>query len=79
MYKNYQSELNKLTAYMKENSFELSLEKTCLMHFNNGENPKSLPQIKPWDGQLLNYKQNTVGGGGGGGGELEPTYWKGNH
>ena len=50
---------------MKENSFELSLEKTCLMHFNNGENPKSLPQIKPWDGQLLNYKQNTVGGGGG--------------
>ena len=26
--------------------------------FNNGENPKSLPQIE-LDGQLLNYKQNT--------------------
>ena len=28
------------------------------MLFNNGENPKSLPQIE-LDGQLLNYKQNT--------------------
>ena len=28
------------------------------MHFNNGENLKSLPQIE-LDGQLLNYKQNT--------------------
>ena len=27
--------------------------------FNNGENPKSLPQIE-LDGQLLNYKQNTM-------------------
>ena len=26
--------------------------------FNNGENPKSLPEIE-LDGQLLNYKQNT--------------------
>ena len=43
---------------MKENDFELSWEKTCLMLFNNGENPKSLPQMK-LDGQLLNYKQNT--------------------
>ena len=59
----YQSELNKLTTYMMENSFELSREKTCLMHFNNGENPKSLPQIKP-HGQLLNYKQNTIFLGG---------------
>ena len=54
----YQSEKNKLTAYMKENDFELSREKTCLMLFNNGENPKSLPQIE-LDGQLLNYKHNT--------------------
>ena len=54
----YQSEKNKLTAYMKENGFELSQEKTSLMLFNNGENPKSLPQIE-LDGQLLNYKQNT--------------------
>ena len=51
----YQSELNKLTAYMKENGFEWSREKTCLMLFNNGENPKSLPQIE-LDGHLLNYK-----------------------
>ena len=55
----YQSEINKLTAYMKDNSFELPREKTCLMMlFDNGENPKSLPQIE-LDGQLLNYKQNT--------------------
>ena len=54
----YLLEMNKLTAYMKENGFELSREKTRLMLFNNGENPKSLPQIE-LDGQLLNYKQNT--------------------
>ena len=54
----YQSEINKLTAYMKEHVFELPREKTCLMLFNNGENPKSLPKIE-LDGQLLNYKQNT--------------------
>ena len=43
----YQLEINKLTAYMKrDNGFELSQEKTCLMLFNNGENPKSLPFIK---------------------------------
>ena len=58
VHKLYQSEMNKLTAYMKENGFELSQEKMCLMLFNNGENPKSLPQIE-LDGQLLNYKQNT--------------------
>ena len=58
MYKNCQSEMNKLTAYMKENGFELSREKMCLMLFNNEENRKNLPQIE-LDGQLLNYKQNT--------------------
>ena len=42
---------------MKDNGFQLSPEKTCLMLFNNGENPKGLPQIE-LDGQLLNYKQN---------------------
>ena len=47
---------------MKDNGFELSREKTCLMLFNNGENPKSLPQIE-LDGQLLNYKQNIILGG----------------
>ena len=54
----YQSEINKLTAYMKDNGFELLREKTCLKLFNNRENPKSLPQTE-LDGQLLNYKQNT--------------------
>ena len=54
----YQSEINKLTAYMKEHGFELPREKTCLMLFNHGNPPKSLPQIE-LDGQLLNYKQNT--------------------
>ena len=39
MYENYIN-LNR-TAYMKENNFELSREKTCLILFNNGENPKS--------------------------------------
>ena len=54
----YQSELNKLIIYMKENDLELSGEKTCLMLYNNGENPKSLPQLE-LDGQILNYKPNT--------------------
>ena len=54
----YQLEINKLTAYMKDTVFEISREKTCLMLFNNGENPKSLPQIE-LDGQLLNCEQNT--------------------
>ena len=44
---------------MKENGFELSREKTCLMLFNNRENPKSLPQTE-LDGQLLYYKQNNT-------------------
>ena len=48
---------------MKDNGFELTREKTCLMLFNNGENAKSLPQIK-LDGQLLNNKQNTMFLGG---------------
>ena len=51
----FQCEMNKLTASIKENSFELSQEKTCLMLFNNGDYPKNLPQVK-LDGQLLNYK-----------------------
>ena len=49
----YQLEINKLTAYLEDTGFELSREKTCLMLFNNGENPKSLPQIE-LDGQYLN-------------------------
>ena len=47
----YQSEMNELTAYMKENGFALSQEKTCLMLFNNREKAKGLPQIEI-DGQF---------------------------
>ena len=43
---------------MKENGLELSGEKTCSIFINNGENPKSLPQLE-LDGKILNYKQNT--------------------
>ena len=43
---------------MKENGLELSGEKTCLILFNNGENPKGSPQLEI-DGQILKYKQNT--------------------
>ena len=48
---------------MKVNCFELLREKTCLLLFNNGENPKNVPQLEQ-DGQLLNYKQNTTFMGG---------------
>ena len=33
-------------------------EKTYLILFNNGENPKRLPQLV-LDGEILNYKKNT--------------------
>ena len=36
----YQSYLNKLIIYMKESGLELSEKKTCLIIFNNEENPK---------------------------------------
>ena len=42
----------------KKTGLELSREKTCLILFNSGENPKSLPQLEQ-DGQILNYKQST--------------------
>ena len=47
----YQSELSKWIAYMEENGFELSRDKTCLMLFKNGENLKHLPQ-RELNGQL---------------------------
>ena len=50
MYKNYQSAMNKITAYMKENDFELSREKTCLMLFNKGE----VYTILYYNGELYN-------------------------
>ena len=54
----YQSELNKLRLYVTENGLELSGEKTGLILLNNGENPKSLPQLE-LDSHILNYKQYT--------------------
>ena len=43
---------------MKENGLELSGEKTCLMLFNNGENPKRLPQLE-LDGQKIKLQAET--------------------
>ena len=51
----YQNELNNLSRYMKENRLEFSVEKTCLVLFNNGENPKTLPVLK-LDETTLQYK-----------------------
>jgi len=53
----YQLELDKLSLYMEENGLELSGEKTCLLLFNNGHNPKSLPKLYI-DGKILEYKQS---------------------
>ena len=53
----YQTELNNLTSYMAENGLELSGEKTCLMLFNNGENPKHMPKLE-LNGIELKYKQS---------------------
>ena len=54
----YQNEIDNLSNYMKENGLELSSEKTRLMLFNNGDNPKCLPTIS-LHGQVLKY-QNSV-------------------
>ena len=51
----YQDELDKLSYYMKENKMELSGEKTCLVLFNNGENPKELPVLN-LERTVLQYK-----------------------
>jgi ribonuclease HI len=53
----YQTEINKLTNYMNLNGLELSSEKTCLMLFNNGTNPKHLPIFKI-KGNVLAYKHS---------------------
>ena len=45
---------------MKENGLELSGEKTCLILFNNGENPKRLPQ---WCSNLELQAEYNVSGG----------------
>jgi ribonuclease HI len=42
----YQMELNNLQDFMRINGLEFSTEKTCLILFNNGENPKWLPELK---------------------------------
>jgi hypothetical protein len=42
---------------MIRNGLELSGEKTCLVLFNNGDNPTFLPEIK-LDNNVLNYNQS---------------------
>ena len=54
----YQVELDKINNYMKCNGLELSKEKTHLMLFNNGMNPKCLPKLKLGDADL-EYKKET--------------------
>jgi ribonuclease HI len=51
----FQNELNNLSKYMRTNGLEFSTEKTCLMLFNNGEPPKTLPELY-LDGQILIYQ-----------------------
>jgi ribonuclease HI len=53
----YQAELNNIQAFMKNNGLEFSIEKTFLVLFNNGENPKWLPALK-LNGLNLNYSQS---------------------
>jgi ribonuclease HI len=52
----FQNELNNLSKFMRSNGLEFSAEKTCLMLFNNGESPKSLPEFS-LDGQILQYQK----------------------
>ena len=42
----YQNDLNSLNNYMSENGLTLSKEKSHMLLFNNGANPKSLPIFK---------------------------------
>ena len=51
----YQYDLDNLNNYMKDNGLELSSEKTYLMLFNNGENPKTLPTLS-LDNKPLAFK-----------------------
>ena len=50
--KKYQSENDKLSAFMKASGLEFSSEKTNMILFNYGSGPKELPQFK-LDGQDL--------------------------
>ena len=52
----YQSDLNNLGNYMFENGLALSTEKTNMMLFNSGDNPKSKPIFK-LSGEILEYKE----------------------
>ena len=58
----YQSELNKVIIYMKENGLELSGEKTCLLLFNNGENPKCTSTGTRWSNHKLQAEDKVSGG-----------------
>ena len=72
----YQSEWSNLIIYIKENGLELSREKTCLMRFNNGENPKCLPQLKLVLHLKLPAEYKVYGGMHNYQVELEVIYWK---
>jgi ribonuclease HI len=52
----YQVELNNIQEFMRKNGLEFSTEKTSLILFNNGENPKWLPVLK-LNGLNINYSQ----------------------
>lgn len=52
----YQNDLDSLYLYLLDNGLELSGEKTSLILFNNGENPKDLPRFH-LKGAPLNYSQ----------------------
>jgi ribonuclease HI/exonuclease III len=51
----YQAEIDRVNLFMIENGLRLSSEKTCLMLFNNGQNPKCLPQFE-LNGMSLQYE-----------------------
>jgi hypothetical protein len=52
----FRNELSNLSKFIRSNGLEFSAEKTCLMLFNNGENPKTLPDLF-LDGQIVQYQK----------------------
>lgn len=53
----YQNELNNIEKYLKINGLSLSLEKTKIVLFNSGVNPKILPEFHI-NGTRLQYTEN---------------------
>ena len=52
----FQNDLTQITNYMLDNGLNLSKEKTKLVLFNSGLNPKSLPTFKI-ENSVINYQQ----------------------